>query len=322
MFKKILIANRGEIACRVIKTARRMGIATVAVCSEADANARHVRSRMRPCSSGRPPPRSLPARRQDPRSRKGDGCRSHPPGLRFPLRERRLRRCLRASRHRVHRAARFRNPRHGLEVSGEGVDGEGAGAAVPRLSRRKPGPDLPCRARRRPSATPCCIKASAGGGGKGMRRVDDAADFDAALASCKREAPARSATSAAGGEISAQAAPHRDPGLRRRQGNVVYLFERDCSVQRRHQKVLEEAPAPGMTPQRRAAMGKAAVDAAKAVGYVGAGTVEFIANQDGSVLLHGDEHPPAGRASGDRDDHRARSGRVAAACRHAASRCR
>ena len=98
-------------------------------------------------------------------------------------------------------------------------------------------------------------------------------------------------------------------------GDCVYLFERDCSVQRRHQKVLEEAPAPGMTPQRRAAMGAAAVAAAKAVGYVGAGTVEFIATQDGAFYLHGDEHPPAGRASRDRDDHRPRSGRMAIARR-------
>ena len=126
------------------------------------------------------------------------------------------------------------------------------------------------------------IKASAGGGGKGMRRVDDANDFAAALASCRREAK-----SAFGDdrvlveqyvlkprhiEIQVFADTH---------GGCVYLFERDCSVQRRHQKVLEEAPAPGMTAERRAAMGQAAVEAAKAVGYVGAGTVEFIAHPDG-----------------------------------------
>ena len=129
---------------------------------------------------------------------------------------------------------------------------------------------------------PVLIKASAGGGGKGMRRVDAAADFAAALASCKREA-----SNAFGDdrvlveqyvlqprhiEIQVFADAH---------GNCVYLFERDCSVQRRHQKVLEEAPAPGMTAERRAAMGKAAVAAARAVGYVGAGTVEFIAHPDG-----------------------------------------
>ena len=170
---------------------------------------------------------------------------------------------------------------------------------------------------------PVLIKASAGGGGKGMRRVDAAADFAAALASCLREAK-----SAFGDdrvlveqyvlkprhiEIQVFADTH---------GDCVYLFERDCSVQRRHQKVLEEAPAPGMTAERRAAMGQAAVEAAKAVGYVGAGTVEFIAASRRPLLLHGDEHPAAGRAPGDRDDHRARSRRVAAARRRGRAACR
>ncbi|MCB1747994.1 MAG: ATP-grasp domain-containing protein, partial [Gammaproteobacteria bacterium] len=133
---------------------------------------------------------------------------------------------------------------------------------------------------------PVLIKASAGGGGKGMRRVDRAGDFAEALASCKREA-----ANAFGDdhvliekyvlkprhiEIQVFADGH---------GNAVHLHERDCSVQRRHQKVLEEAPAPGMTDERRAAMGRAAVDAARAVGYVGAGTVEFIANPDGGFYF-------------------------------------
>ena len=130
------------------------------------------------------------------------------------------------------------------------------------------------------------IKASAGGGGKGMRRVDAAADFEAALASCKREA-----INAFGDDqvlVEKYVLKPRHIEIQvfgDTHGNCVYLFERDCSVQRRHQKVLEEAPAPGMTPERRAAMGEAAVDAAKAVGYVGAGTVEFIANQDGSFYF-------------------------------------
>ena len=129
---------------------------------------------------------------------------------------------------------------------------------------------------------PVLIKASAGGGGKGMRIVGKAADFAAALASCKREA----ASSFADDKVLIEKYLVRPRHIEIQvfgdtQGNCVYLFERDCSVQRRHQKVLEEAPAPGMTAERRAAMGKAAVEAAKAVGYVGAGTVEFIAEQDG-----------------------------------------
>jgi 3-methylcrotonyl-CoA carboxylase alpha subunit len=129
---------------------------------------------------------------------------------------------------------------------------------------------------------PVLIKASAGGGGKGMRRVDAAADFGAALASCKREA-----INAFGDErvlVEQYVLKPRHIEIQvfaDTHGECVYLFERDCSVQRRHQKVLEEAPAPGMTDERRAAMGRAAVEAAKAVGYVGAGTVEFIAHPDG-----------------------------------------
>src|SRR5690606_7054652 len=127
---------------------------------------------------------------------------------------------------------------------------------------------------------PVLIKAAAGGGGKGMRLVERHEDFPDALASCKREA----ASSFGDDHVLVEKYITRPRHIEIQvfgdtHGNVVYLFERDCSVQRRHQKVLEEAPAPGMTPERRAAMGKAAVDAAKAVGYVGAGTVEFIANQ-------------------------------------------
>ena len=133
---------------------------------------------------------------------------------------------------------------------------------------------------------PVLIKASAGGGGKGMRRVDQPADFAAALASCQREA-----LNAFGDQhvlVEKYVLKPRHIEIQvfgDTQGNCVFLFERDCSVQRRHQKVLEEAPAPGMTAERRAAMGQAAVEAAKAVGYVGAGTVEFIANQDGSFYF-------------------------------------
>ncbi|HZX30287.1 MAG TPA: acetyl/propionyl/methylcrotonyl-CoA carboxylase subunit alpha, partial [Rhodocyclaceae bacterium] len=133
---------------------------------------------------------------------------------------------------------------------------------------------------------PVLIKASAGGGGKGMRLVERGEDFSAALASCKREA----ASSFGDDKVLVEKYITRPRHIEIQVfgdtfGGCVYLFERDCSVQRRHQKVLEEAPAPGMTPERRRRMGEAAVAAAKAVGYVGAGTVEFIANQDGSFYF-------------------------------------
>ena len=134
---------------------------------------------------------------------------------------------------------------------------------------------------------PVLIKPAAGGGGRGMRRVDKHADFDAAL-----EGAVREAQSAFGSgrvlieKYIAVAAPYRGAGLRRHVGNTIHLSERDCSLQRRHQKVIEEAPAPGMTPELRARIGAAAVEAAKAVGYAGAGTVEFVA--DGAKGLRAD----------------------------------
>jgi 3-methylcrotonyl-CoA carboxylase alpha subunit len=133
---------------------------------------------------------------------------------------------------------------------------------------------------------PVLLKASAGGGGKGMRIVERSEDFEAALASCKREAINSFGDDRVLVEKYLQRPRHIEIQVfADTQGNYVYLFERDCSVQRRHQKVLEEAPASGMTPERRQAMGEAAVNAARAVGYVGAGTVEFIANQDGSFYF-------------------------------------
>jgi 3-methylcrotonyl-CoA carboxylase alpha subunit len=282
MFSKLLIANRGEIACRVIKTARRMGIATVAVYSDADANARHVRLADEAVRIGPAPARESYLR--------GDaivaaatttGAQAIHPGYGFlSENEGFAAQCARA----------------GIVFVGppaEAIRAMGSKSAAKALMARAgvpltPGyhgddqdPELLAKEAAR-IGFPVLIKASAGGGGKGMRRVDAADAFAAALASCQREAK-----SAFGDdrvlveqyvlqprhiEIQVFADSH---------GDCVYLFERDCSVQRRHQKVLEEAPAPGMTAERRAAMGRAAVEAAKAVGYVGAGTVEFIAPPDG-----------------------------------------
>ena len=130
------------------------------------------------------------------------------------------------------------------------------------------------------------IKASAGGGGKGMRVVKAGSDFEAALASCQREAKASFGDDRVLIEKYVERPRHVEIQVFADAfANAVYLFERDCSVQRRHQKVIEEAPAPGMTPERRKAMGEAAVAAAKAVGYVGAGTVEFIADPQGNFFF-------------------------------------
>ena len=182
MFKKILIANRGEIACRVIKTARSMGVATVAVYSEADANARHVRLADEAVLIGPPAAREsylVADRILD--AAKDTGREAVHPGYGFLSENERLRRGLRAGRHRLHRPAGLGDPRDGLEVGRQGADGEGPGAADAGLPRRQPGRRVSSPSRPTRIGYPVLIKASAGGGGKGMRRVDEPADFEAAL---------------------------------------------------------------------------------------------------------------------------------------------
>ena len=282
MFDKILIANRGEIACRVIKTARKLGIATVAVYSDADADARHVRLADEAVHIGPAAAReSYLVGARIIAAAQATGAQAVHPGYGFLSENEAFAQACAAA---------------GIVFIGppaSAIRAMGSKSAAKQLMERAgvpltPGyhgdaqePALLAREAGR-IGYPVLIKASAGGGGKGMRRVDRAEDFEAALASCQREA-----TNAFGDdrvlveqyvlkprhiEIQVFADTH---------GGCVYLFERDCSVQRRHQKVLEEAPAPGMTAERRAAMGQAAVEAAKAVGYVGAGTVEFISHPDG-----------------------------------------
>jgi len=286
MFDKILIANRGEIACRVIKTARRMGVATVAVYSEADANARHVRLADEAVLIG---PAS--ARESYLRSDKileaarATGAQAVHPGYGFLSENDAFAEACAAA------GIAFIGP------PASAIRAMGSKSAAKALMAKAGVPLTPgyhgdnqdpvfLEAQARDIGFPVLIKASAGGGGKGMRRVDKGEDFAAALASCQREAK---------NAFGDQHVLVEKYVLRPRHieiqvfgdshGECVYLFERDCSVQRRHQKVLEEAPAPGMTRERRAAMGQAAVEAAKAVGYVGAGTVEFITHQDGSFYF-------------------------------------
>jgi len=286
MFTKILIANRGEIACRVAATARRMGIKTVAVYSEADASAKHVAVCDEAVLIG-----PAPAKESYLRADKiievalATGAQAIHPGYGFlSENEAFAEACAKA----------------GLVFIGppaSAIRAMGSKSAAKALMETAKVPLVPGYHGDNQDADflhkqadqigyPVLLKASAGGGGKGMRIVEKSADFKDALASCKREAinsfgddkvlAEKYLTRPRHIEIQVFADTH---------GDCVYLFERDCSVQRRHQKVLEEAPAPGMTAERRAAMGEAAVAAAKAVGYVGAGTVEFIANQDGSFYF-------------------------------------
>jgi 3-methylcrotonyl-CoA carboxylase alpha subunit len=289
MFKKILIANRGEIACRVAATARRLGVRTVAVYSDADANALHVRS----CDEavhvgGNAPRESYLQWQRIIDAAKATGAQAIHPGYGFlSENEEFAQACADAG------LVFIGPPASAIAAMGSKSAAkslmEKAGVPlVPGYHGRNNEPAFLAKEAAR-IGYPVLIKASAGGGGKGMRRVDKAEDFEAALASCQREAK----SSFGDDHVLVERYVTRPRHIEIQvfgdtQGHCVYLFERDCSVQRRHQKVLEEAPAPGMSEARRAEMGAAAVAAAKAVGYVGAGTVEFIAEptDDGDLRFY------------------------------------
>ncbi|UGQ46468.1 acetyl/propionyl/methylcrotonyl-CoA carboxylase subunit alpha [Massilia endophytica] len=286
MFKKILIANRGEIACRVAATARRMGIKTVAVYSEADANARHVAVCDEAVLLGPAPAKeSYLCGDKIIAIALATGAEAIHPGYGF-----------------LSENAEFAEAceEAGLVFIGppaSAMRAMGSKSAAKSLMEKANVPLVPGYHGDQQDADflqkeadrigyPVLLKASAGGGGKGMRVVENAEAFKDALASCKREAISSFGDDKVLAEKYLQRPRHIEIQVfADKLGNCIYLFERDCSVQRRHQKVLEEAPAPGMSDERRAAMGDAAVAAARAVGYVGAGTVEFIANQDGSFYF-------------------------------------
>jgi 3-methylcrotonyl-CoA carboxylase alpha subunit len=278
LFSKILIANRGEIACRVIRTARRMGIATIAVYSEADRNALHVELADEAWPIGPAPAREsylnietiLDAARNS-------GAEAVHPGYGF-----------------LSENAEFAEA---CEAAGIVFIGPPA-SAMRKMGSKAEAKDLMQRhgvplvpgyhgADQNPARLldeaerigfPVLIKASAGGGGRGMRAVGGAAEFASALTGAKREAEAAFGDGRVLLEKYLARPRHIEIQIfADRHGNTVHLFERDCSIQRRHQKVLEEAPAPGLDPAQRSTMAEAAVAAARAVGYVGAGTVEFIA---------------------------------------------
>jgi len=288
MIKRLLIANRGEIACRVIRTARAMGIETVAVYSDADAHALHVRSAERAVRLGPPPARDS-----------------------YLLGNRVIATALETGADAIHPGYGFlsENADFADAVVAAGLTWVGPRAASIRAMGLKdaakarmiaagvpvtPGyqgddqSDARLAAEAGATGYPVLIKAVAGGGGKGMRRVDDPSDFADALASCRREAAASFGDDRVLIERYITAPRHIEVQVfGDAHGRVVHLFERDCSLQRRHQKVIEEAPAPGMDAATRAAVCDAAVRAARAVDYVGAGTVEFIADASRGLRADG-----------------------------------
>ena len=281
MFNKILIANRGEIACRVIKTARAMGIRTVAVYSDADAGARFVKLADEAYRLGPAPAAEsylkadliLDIARQS-------GAQGIHPGYGFLSENEDFAAACEAA------GIAFIGP------PASAIAAMGSKSAAKALMEKAKVPLVPgyhgdeqepnfLKSQADAIGYPVLIKASAGGGGKGMRIVEQSDHFLAALASCQREARASFGDDKVLVEKYLTRPRHVEIQVFADSlGDCVYLFERDCSVQRRHQKVLEEAPAPHLPVETRQAMGEAAVAAARAVGYVGAGTVEFIMDVD------------------------------------------
>ena len=288
MFSKILIANRGEIACRVIQTAKKMGVKTVAVYSEADQNALHVQMADEAVLIGKAPVAESYL--------KGDVI---------------IKAALKTSAEAIHPGYGFlsENPEFVEAVeaanltfvgpSAEAIHKMGLKDAAKKLMEEANVPVVPGYHGESQDAEflaeqaekigyPVLIKARAGGGGKGMRKVDDPADFKSALESAQREGQASFGDPHVLIEKFITAPRHIEVQVfGDTKGNVVHLFERDCSLQRRHQKVIEEAPAPGMTSEMRDAMTSAAKNAAKAIDYTGAGTIEFIVDGSSDLSVDG-----------------------------------
>ncbi|MFC4528226.1 acetyl/propionyl/methylcrotonyl-CoA carboxylase subunit alpha [Dyella halodurans] len=286
MFERVLIANRGEIACRVIRTCRRLGIRTIAVYSEADANAQHVRLADESWPIGGPRPTDSYLR--------GDvildvarksGAQAIHPGYGFLSENTAFARAC------TDAGIAFIGPRP------ESIDAMGSKAAAKALMEQHEVPLVPgyhgadqsaevLAEQARRTGFPLMIKAASGGGGKGMRIVRSEAEFADALASAQREAASAFGDTRVILERYVDHPRHIEfQVFGDIHGNVIHLNERECSAQRRYQKVLEETPSPFLDDARRSAMGAAAVAAAKAVNYVGAGTVEFIVGQDGEFFF-------------------------------------
>jgi 3-methylcrotonyl-CoA carboxylase alpha subunit len=277
MFDKILIANRGEIAIRVMRTAKQLGIGTVAIFSDADRHALHVATADEAVHVGPAPvgesylrgERIIEAARRT-------GAEAVHPGYGFLSENPDFVEAVEAA------GLTFIGPSArairamGLKDAAKRLMQEAGVPVVPGYHGENQDPDFLAQEAAR-IGYPVLIKARAGGGGKGMRRVDDPAEFRAALEGAQREGQASFGDSRVLVEKYVEKPRHIEIQVfGDAHGNVVHLFERDCSLQRRHQKVIEEAPAPGMPQEMRAAMGEAAVKAAGAIGYSGAGTIEFI----------------------------------------------
>lgn len=286
MFKKLLIANRGEICCRVIKTARKMGIRTVAVYSDADANSLHVQMADEAVHIGGSAAKDSYLKADEIiKVCKDVGAEAVHPGYGF-----------------LSENARFAKLCAENDIVFVGpptsaIEAMGSKSAAKTIMEKAGVPLVPgyhgddqseeiIKQAADDMGYPVLLKAAAGGGGKGMRQVWSEAEFDDALAAAKREA-----TSSFGDDTMLVEKYLTQPRHVEIQvfcdthDNGVYLFERDCSLQRRHQKVIEEAPAPGLSDEVRVAMGEAALKAAKAINYVGAGTVEFLYDIDGSFYF-------------------------------------
>ena len=279
MITSLLIANRGEIACRIIRTARAMGIRTVAVYSDADAKALHVRQADEAVHIGPSPAReSYLVGEKIIAAAKATGAEAIHPGYGFLSENAAFAQAV------IDAGLIWVGPKPasitamGLKDAAKALMAAAGVPVTPGYMGENQEPAFLAE-RAAEIGYPVLIKAVAGGGGKGMRKVEVAAEFADALASCQREALASFGNAHVLIEKYIQRPRHIEVQVfGDAHGNVVHLFERDCSLQRRHQKVIEEAPAPGLDEATREALCAAAVKAAKAVDYVGAGTIEFIAD--------------------------------------------
>ena len=311
--KKLLIANRGEIAVRVIRTARKLGIRTVAVYSDVDADAMHVRETDEAVHIGGAAATEsylIGERILDAAAR--TGADAIHPGYGFLSENPDFARAC------VEAGVIFVGP------SAESMEKMALKDAAKALMEKADVPVVPgYHGEAQDLATlsaaadeigyPVLIKAVAGGGGKGMRKVMEAGELEAALEAARREARNAFGDDRVLVEKLITRPRHIEVQVfGDSHGDAVHLFERDCSLQRRHQKVVEEAPAPGISEAMRSALGEAAVRAARAISYEGAGTIRVYRrcvrwSRKRALLFHGNEHPPAGRAPGYRTGDRPRT---------------